>query len=354
MQSSPLSLTARTLYAEARELALAIGAAENIGKLPGSIVSKTLRGRRYLYHQYRDLTGTTRQTYLGPDDAKTASLVQRLAARRESQSADLQRLDELRAAFLAAGGLSIARGPFRVLRAFADAGIVRPGAGHAVLVGTHAFAAIGNLLGVRWKSAIMTQDVDVAAERDIDLAVARPDAPAPEVLVRLDMGFTPVPPLDLHAASTSFRVRGMDLRVDLLTPLLGKDTGRPRFVPALNAPAQALRFLDYLIEAPLPVPVFSNFGLVLVNIPQPARFALHKLIVAESRGEAFATKAGKDRMQAALVIEILMEEIPDALVQAREDLAARGKAWVDKFNRSLKKIAVAMPALEALRLPTRR
>ena len=51
MQSKPLSLTARTLYAELRELALAIGAMENVGQAPGSIVPKSVRapGRAFCH-----------------------------------------------------------------------------------------------------------------------------------------------------------------------------------------------------------------------------------------------------------------------------------------------------------------
>ena len=141
MHAQPLSLTARTLYAELREQALALGATENIGPLPGVVVAKTIRNRQYLYHQYRDLAGKTRQTYLGPEDETTRALVARLTDMRESRTEDLARLDSLRGAFLAAGGAVMQQGPFRVLKAFADTGILRPGAGHAVLVGTHAFNA---------------------------------------------------------------------------------------------------------------------------------------------------------------------------------------------------------------------
>lgn len=347
MQAHPLSLTARTLYAELRELALAIGATENIGALPGSIVHKTLGGRAYLYHQYRDLAGTTRQTYLGPDDEATGALVARLHARAQDRAADLQRLDEVRAAFLAAGGTALAHGPFRVLRAFADSGVLGPGVGRAVLVGTHAFIAMGNLLGVQWASQVTTQDIDVAAIRDINIAVPHPGLPAPDVLEQLGMGFIPVPSLDSRAPSTSFRVRGQELRVDLLTPLTGKETGKPVFVPALNAPAQALRFLDYLLEDPLPVPLLSGTGIVLANIPRPARFALHKLIVSESRGEAFATKAEKDRRQAAQLLEVLLEETPDSVQAAHAALVARGKGWTDRLDRAWKKMSPAIPPLPA-------
>ena len=343
MHAQPLPLTARTLYAELREQALALGATENIGPLPGAVVAKSIRGRQYLYHQYRDLAGKTRQTYLGPDDDTTRALIARLADVRESRAEDIARLDGLRAAFIAAGGAVMQQGPFRVLKAFADAGILRPGAGHAVLVGTHAFNALANLLGVRWASMMGTQDIDLAGERDIDIAVAKPDAGVPDVLESLDMGFIPVPSLDSRKASTSFRVRGQELRVDLLTPLTGADRGKPFFVPALNAHAQALRFLDYLIEDPLPVPVFSNTGLALVNVPRPARFALHKLIVSESRGEAFATKTGKDRAQAAQLLEVMLEEMPDAVAAAHKALVARGRGWVSRFGRAVRKVSRDYP-----------
>lgn len=348
MRPQALSLVARTLYAELRELALALGAGEHVAAAPGSVVRKTVRHQDYLYYQYRDLAGVARQAYLGPDDAVTGGVVERIKARAASREADLARLDELRATFLAAGGLAMAQAPFRVLRAFADAGLMRPGPDGAVLVGTHAFHALGNLLGVRWASGLLTQDIDVAAGRDVDIAVARPDAAPLPVLEALGMGFIPVPALDARAPSTSFRVRGQELRVDLLAPLVGRDTGGTVFVPAFNAPAQPLRFLDYLLQDAVPVPVFSATGMVLVNVPRPARFALHKLLVAESRGEVFATKSQKDREQAAQLIDVLLEEAPDALMSARADLLARGTGWVDRYRRGMRKLVAGDSRFEAL------
>jgi hypothetical protein len=51
MQPAPLSLTARTLYAELLELALAVGLSDLIARLPGSVVEKRIRARTYLYFQ---------------------------------------------------------------------------------------------------------------------------------------------------------------------------------------------------------------------------------------------------------------------------------------------------------------
>lgn len=226
----------------------------------------------------------------------------------------------------------------RVLKGFADAGILQAGAGHAVLVGTHAFNTLGNLLGVRWSSRIQTQDIDIAAESDIDIAVPKPETTVPDVLSRLEMGFIPVPSLDRHSPSTSFRVRGQELRVDLLTPQIGKPTRKRPIVTALNAPAEPVRFLDYLLEETVPALVIGRRQVLLLNVPLPERFGLHKLLVSESRASAFATKAEKDRVQAAQVLRVLIDEIPAELGRAKRDLLRRGPSWRTKWDRALKKI----------------
>ncbi len=343
MYATPLSLTARTLYAELRELTLAVGTGAHLGNMPGSVVRKTLKGATYLYYQHRDLAGRTRQVYLGPDDSRTAKLAADLA-HRAGTSADLRRVDELPAAFIAAGGNVLQHAPLRVLQGFADAGVLQPGIGQGVLVGTHAFNLLGNLLGVRWASQMQTQDIDIAGEADIDIAVARPETSAPDVLDRLGMGFIPVPTLDPRLPSTSFRVRGQELRGDLLAPLTGKPRATPIFVPAFNAPAQPLRFLDYLLVDPVPVVATGQRTLLLLNVPAPERFALHKLLVSESRAAASAPRAQKDRHQAMQVLEVLIEEAPDGLAPARADLVARGKGWTDKLARALGKSRKQYPA----------
>lgn len=343
MQAAPLTLTARTLYAELREQALVVGATDAIGPLPGTVVRKTLKGGTYLYYQYRDLDGRTRQAYLGRDNADTTALAESLSLRAENREVDLARLNELRAAFVGAGGAAMEHAPLRVLQAFADAGALRPGRGCAVLVGTHAFNVLANQLGVRWPAMMQTQDIDLAGETDVDLAVQKPNTSAPDVLTQLDMGFIPVPSLDAREASTSFRIRGHEMRVDLLAPLVGKPKQGGIFVPALNAQAQPLRFLDYLLDDVVPVVIVGRKAQVLANVPSPARFALHKLLVSEVRGAAFATKAEKDRRQATQILEVLLDEMPDDVAQAKEDLVSRGRGWSDKLVRALQKVGRTAP-----------
>jgi hypothetical protein len=329
--------TARTLYAELREQALIVASATPLGERAGSVVRKVNKGRTYVYFQTRALDGRLRQHYLGPEgEPTTDALVARLTVEDDARVDEVARLNQLRAAFVAAGGSTLTSSTFRVLQAFAQAGVLSPGIGHAVLVGTHAFQCLGNLLGVRWATAQHTQDIDVAAEVDdgVELAVTRPKAPAPEVLERLAMGFLPVPPLDPRSPSTSYFIRGHELRVDLLTPLVGRAEAPP-FVPAFGAPASPVRHLDFLLVESIVALAIGPRDLAVIQVPAPARFALHKLLVSTLRPAVFATKAEKDRQQAMQLFAALVDSAPDDVTTSWADLRSRGTGWTKKAERAL-------------------
>jgi len=330
----PQALEIQTIYAELLEQLAAYEAARAIGHTPGSFVTKTIKGQEYYYFQHMGPGGAKHQTYLGRRDSALDALAERFAEGRLSLASEQESIERL-AALLRAGGAMLTDGPSaRVLRGLADAGIFHAG---AVLVGTHAFIVLGNLLGVRWESSLRTQDVDIAA--DPGLAIAAPGASVdlPSALDSLQMGFLPVPGLDPKSPTTSFKVRGRALRVDLLTPAT-RARSQPMIVPRFAAAAQPLRFLDYVIESPVRAAVVDG-GAAAVNVPDPARFALHKLIVAGERPAAMAAKREKDLVQAAQLLEVLGEDRPGDLTLAWEALAARGGAWVKRVARSL-------PALE--------
>jgi hypothetical protein len=78
-------------------------------------------------------------------------------------------------------------------------------------------------------------------------------------------------------------------------------------------------------------------------VPQPARFALHKLLVARSRPAVFQTKGDKDLRQAAFLIEVLGEDRPGDLGLALEALRARGRDWNKTFDEGLALLAKRAP-----------
>jgi hypothetical protein len=63
-------------------------------------------------------------------------------------------------------------------------------------------------------------------------------------------------------------------------------------------------------------------------LPDPARFALHKLIVSTLRDPSRALKADKDRRQAAVLIDALAEKFPDWLTTAADELEENARTRV--------------------------
>jgi hypothetical protein len=220
----------------------------------------------------------------------------------------------------------------RVLKALSDAGIFQQ---RGVLIGTHAFAVLGNVLGYRWeRSGLKTQDIDIAEDPVLRVGFPEISTDVPQVLENLQMGFLPVPSFNPLSPSTSFKVRGQALRVDFLGTETRPNQKRPIEIPRWKTAAQPLRYLDYLLEDPIRA-VLVNGGGILVNVPSPARFALHKLIVSQERAVVFHAKKQKDLHQAFQVLSVLLSERPGDLRLAWSALKKRGKAWVKKAKDGL-------------------
>ena len=69
-------------------------------------------------------------------------------------------------------------------------------------------------------------------------------------------------------------------------------------------------------------------------MPTPARYALHKLLVSQTRSAAQQTKAGKDLHQAALLLEVLTADRPDDVDEACVAFARSGPAVAKKVLRA--------------------
>ncbi|MHB0969377.1 MAG: GSU2403 family nucleotidyltransferase fold protein [Thermoanaerobaculia bacterium] len=300
----------QTLYAELLDQMKAASIRPLLAGRRGSFVSKEIRGRRYWYLQKVD-AGRKRQIYLGAESPELLGAIRDAEAARAAAADSGQRLREL-VSMLVAGGLrETPAAPGAVLTMLADLGMFRAG---GVLVGTHAFAAYGAMLGVRLEGDMLrTQDIDIAHD---PIAVAVDTAPAdlPAALREIDPKFFAVPTLDPRKPSMSFAVRGRDLRVDFLTPARGRSE-EPVPVPRFAVAAQPLRHLGFLTERGEDV-VLMTRDPILVVVPDPARFALHKLWTAAQRPAAEQTKSRKDLRQAHAMVEVLLSDRADSLVEA--------------------------------------
>jgi hypothetical protein len=323
LEFTKLPLLVQTAYARLLDLLLT---AEVGGQPEGSMVSKSIRGRRYWYAQ-RNEGGKKVQSYIGPETPEVLALVERWQRRRDEKTSRA----ELVAMARAGGAQVLGAAESQVLERLAP--VFHVG---AVLVGSHAFTVIGNALGVRWQEAIArTEDVDIAHDYRIALALAH-DAPPADLRQALGDASPRFSVLNPTHPATAFRLRGSAIEVELLTPMVGRERSKPIEIPVLGAAATPLRFLDYLIEETQPGAVMGGSG-VLVNVPRPGRFALHKLVVAARRGNRGSAhgKAPKDRAQASALLRVLLAELPGEVTLAWKALCKRGKAWSDAAGASL-------------------
>lgn len=328
---------ARTIYSQMLEDALANEVAYCSGPLRGAVATKTLSSGVYLYWQFRDLQGRVRQVYLGPEGAATRSLVRRLEDDVRTNREITGELERATAAFVQAGGRTNLIEHFRVVESLAQTGLFQKG---AVLVGTHAFGCIGNLLGVSWTGqSERTRDIDFARDDTVAVAVSPGlRLSIPQSLKQLRMGFFEVAELDSRQPSTSMATRRGAVKVDFLTDARRPGQTRPVPFPDLGFAATPLRFISYLVGGAPQRALYIGSYAIAVTIPDPGRFTIHKIVVSQERAAAFAIKAHKDLKQAAQLAEALLRLQPGLLQAAVDGLAASGGA-LKRFRAGLRQLA---------------
>lgn len=323
-----LPAAAQTAYAELYELVQVAEASRSPAFVTGKVAYKTIKGSRYAYWAFKELDGRKREYYLGPE----GPAIEAIEAARERGAPALDAVARQAAAALAQGCTATPPKHFRVVKRLAEYQFFRAG---GLLVGTHAFLALGNQLGVAWAAATRTLDLDLAhAGPGGNVAVALPanmHANAHDALTSLEYGFLPALGGSKSLASLYVSEREPDLRIDFLTV-----TRRAREVhaPELGVALSPLKFLDYLIERPGQAVLLDRADACLVNLPDPARYGLHKLIVAHERGTRHP-KHGKDIAQALALIDWHLQRAPHALLDAWDDLARHGGGWVKRARASL-------------------
>ena len=315
-----LPLAVQTTYADL----LARLREDAVVELGGTPVLRERSGRKYWYSVQR-LADRTVERYLGPDTKEVrAGVEQAKKVKDDRRQRDKQRGRLAR--MCSEGGLPrVDAQTGKVLLALSKAGIFRL---RGVIVGTHAFRCYPGLLGIELSEAhAVTEDIDVALDDRLDPALA-------EALKRIGP-FIARP--GLHQHPTAWRDRDSGVLVELLTPNEGPDRDEPLELPAPGAHALPLRFLDYLIHGPAQAAALYRSG-ILINVPQPARYAVHKLIVATRRASSAAAKATKDIAQSAALLRVLAEDRPDELEDAFVEARARGPSWREAVDRGARRL----------------
>jgi hypothetical protein len=186
---------------------------------------------------------------------------------------------------------------------------------HIVLVGswcTHFYRRGGVLPG---NVTLRTDDIDFLVPRPLRTSV---HVDIPELLKGMDF-------IVKRGSSGSMQLEHADMKLEFLIPERGRGSDAPHYIPALGVMAQALRFLDFLLQdtAILELEEFR------IQLPAPARFGLHKLIVSERRPKP--AKAANDREQAVDVLRALMAQGKGkAIKETFDSLPPKWKAGISK------------------------
>ena len=324
MKSAVIPLTLQTLFADLLQQV-------ETAPLAGSIYRRTQDGAEYIYAKIP--VGTDRiDQFVGKSGDPEAEERARSLQTGTELSAQRRRLVSM----LRREGLA---GPDRtmgaILDALAHAGLFKAG---AVLVGTAAYLVSEPLVGSRLPSpTLMTGDLDLATA---SVAItAEPPEHLMTILRRADSTFEGVPQLEPKAPPSRFR-NASGYLVDIVTPTRTREDANPVALTQLSAGAAPLQHLAWLIDGSVRTVALWGAG-VLVNVPQPARYAVHKLILAQRRDVSGRLKRAKDLAQAKALIEVLLKHDPFALEDALNDARAQGeKGWSVPITRSLKEVGL--------------
>ena len=300
---------------------------------PGRMEARQRGGDTFFYHRFYDAGGNPTEKYIGgPSGSPEADLARKNASDKiGSAEMVVQNVKELRKL----GFAVIDDKAGATLAALHNHHLF---AGGLTLIGSHAYGAILNRLGVK-AVRYLTEDIDAVRSNPLNLATA-PKMSLLEILQTSGLPFIKARTgLKPGSKSETYKLPGREkLLVDLLVD--GSDIGAPILIPELDAYAQAIPHLNYLIEGRSESVVLSKNYAVPVYTPHPARFAIHKLFSALSRVNQSA-KSDKDILQAATVICATEDKYPGDVGDAINAFPESGRVMM------LKGAKRAMPIVQS-------
>jgi hypothetical protein len=300
---------------------------------------REVRGKRVYWYDAIRTGNTVRKRYIGEETPELVAEIERHQAKASDAKERSMRRSRLIRILRSEGMQLPDRTTGSLLSAMARSGVFRIG---GTIIGTNAFRLYEGELGIRISTDEITQrdDLDITQFERLSLALQDSvETSLADTFHSLD--FAPLPSLNPRSI-WRWKQTKSDMLIEFLTPSFRPEEDI-RELPALGVAAQSLHFLNYLIADPIKAAVLYRSG-VLVQIPRPERYAVHKLIVADRRqGGPDQIKSRKDRAQAAFLIRILAEDRPGDLAEAHEDAMSRGPQWRAHIEASLKR----MPATSA-------
>jgi hypothetical protein len=338
--STDLSLGAQTSYAELLDMVRSVEGTR-FGNLRGSFHRRQIKGKGYLYFNFRDIDGRGCSVYVGPENSRAQHLMEEF-----EQSARVQRLSALsqRAqACSALGCSSLSTKHFRVVQKLAKRGFFRAG---GVLVGAQAFVTMGNMLGLCWESSATAMELGFT-DAELGISIALPtdfDIPDRDAITSLEEGLLPSRGSPYQRATMGSDRFAAEGRIRFITPNV--DHSRVLSAPSFGIDQGLATFTGLLLEEAVNGVAFAKPGACLVNHPEPARLAVHDLLVYGDSAIHRQTKSNRLLVQSAALIEWHMDQ--QRITQFREvwrDALARGTGWHESAKHGRQALLETYPAL---------
>jgi hypothetical protein len=177
-----------------------------------------------------------------------------------------------------------------VLRRINKAGVLK----NIVLIGSWCIPLYKEYFsGTRYITSITTRDVDLLVPLPLNIKF-KVDI---ENLLK-DLGFI----LGFRGPQGYIKLEHPDLSLEFLVPERGAGLNKAFKLPQFGLNAQSLRYLDLLTTKIINVEV-DGFR---INLPHPALFALHKLVISKERKSK--DKREKDQEAAIRIIRALLNK----------------------------------------------
>lgn len=333
-------IATQTAFAQLQQTSLQVLSEQSLSNLKGSFSSKAIKGKTYWYYRFRDNAGRDQQIYIGPDSDQICALIKR--KKDESARIQLQAVQRQIRIAVSAGADITPTYHLRLIKQLSDHGFFYAG---GILIGSHAFASYANMLGISWADYSIAQTLDVDfAHAGRKLSVALPSTikiNTSDAITSLEEGF--IPQLaGIGRGATWTHPTDPDYQIDFLTPQTRKSQ-EPIEDDRLGIVLQPLKFMEFSMENVQQTVLFDRKTAVIVNVPDPARYAVHKLIVYGERHGINQIKAQKDLMQAAALISIMKVDRPLDLYEAWTDAMGRGPGWRRRLENGVTALNQAYP-----------
>jgi hypothetical protein len=276
----------------------------------GSMVWMRAKGREYLHRSYYDDWGKRKQTTLGPRSEETEAMQSNFISARADVKSRLKALEkkmQRQAATNAARG--IARFPAvsaRIVRAFESAGI---GSSRIKIVGTHALYAYESMAASIFDSGLTsTEDIDFLLDPRAPLRFVTSEDLSAETL----LGVLQSADRSFELTRQTFRARNHDgFLVDIIQPERNppwrKDAYEAEKGDLQPSPITGLVWLENAPAIEQKVIDAKGFPVVM-SVPDPRAFAIHKLWLSKQPYRSGA-KSARDRQQAYAVAALVIAEL---------------------------------------------